>query len=314
MNISSIWSESVHTIETQIQQFLTYLQVEKNASNYTIDFYEQDLRMFSEFLRKEQINRVEYVDQQSVRVFLTELYERKLSRASVSRKLSCLRSFYTFLEKDEIIQQNPFVHIPLPKQDQLIPSFFFAEELSELFEVSDLTTPIGQRNQALLETLYATGIRVSECEQLQIHQIDFHLGIMNVVGKGRKERFIPFGQYAANALQRYLKDGRKELILHANQPTDSVFVNSRGNPITARGIRYILNSMMRETSLTINMHPHKIRHTFATHLLNEGADLRSVQELLGHDNLSSTQIYTHVTKDRLRHVYMNTHPRAKPNK
>lgn len=314
LQIGRIWSESVHTIKTHIQQFLTYLQVEKNASNYTIDFYENDLMMFYEFLKREHIQRVEDVSQQSVRVFLTELYGRQLSRTSVSRTLSCLRSFYTFLEKDDIIQQNPFVHIPLPKQNKLIPNFFYAEELSELFAVSDTSTPIGQRDQALIETLYATGIRVSECEQLQVQQIDFPLGMINVIGKGRKERFIPFGQYAADALQHYVTDGRETLLHKADAQTNNVFLNARGNPITSRGIRYILNSMMKKTSLTVDMHPHKLRHTFATHLLNEGADLRSVQELLGHDSLSSTQIYTHVTKDRLHHVYMNTHPRAKPDK
>lgn len=314
IELMCIWSESVHTMNMYIQRFLTYLQVEKNASTNTINFYEYDLTTFTRFLTKESIHKVEHVDQQSVRLFLTELYERKLSRTSVSRTLSCLRSFYAFLEKDNIIKQNPFAHIPLPKQDKLIPDFFFAEELTELFAISDTTTSIGQRNQALIEILYATGIRVSECEQLQTGQIDFQLGVMNVIGKGRKERFIPFGQYAEDALQRYLNNGRKELLSKSTQETNYVFLNARGKPITARGIRYILDKMMQQTSLTVNMHPHKLRHTFATHLLNEGADLRSVQELLGHDSLSSTQMYTHVTKDRLHRVYMNTHPRAKPNK
>lgn len=311
---NSIWSGSVSTIKTHIRQFLTYLHVEKNASDYTIQFYESDLWMFLTFLEKEHITKVEDVNQLTVRLFLTELYSRQLSRRSVSRTLSCLRSFYTFLEKDKVTEQNPFANIPLPKQDMKIPNFFYEEELSELFAVSDVTTAIGQRNQALLETLYATGIRVSECEQLRLDQIDFHLNVVNVIGKGRKERFIPFGQYASEALQRYIAEGRKELMQADSDLSDTVFVNSRGSPITARGIRYILTSMMKQTSLTVHIHPHKIRHTFATHMLNEGADLRSVQELLGHDNLSSTQIYTHVTKDRLRNVYMNTHPRAKPRK
>ncbi len=301
------------TIKTYIQQFLAYLHVEKNASDYTVQFYESDLMMFLTFLETEQINKVQDVDPLVVRIFLTELYKRKLSRKSVSRTLSCLRSFYTFLEKNHVTKVNPFAHIPLPKQDTRIPNFFYEEELSELFEVSDLSTPIGQRNQALIETLYATGIRVSECEQLELRQIDFHLSVINVIGKGRKERFIPFGQYAKEALLQYIDNGRNELVNKSSEKSVHVFVNSRGNPITARGIRYVLNSMMKQTSLTVNMHPHKIRHSFATHMLNEGADLRSVQELLGHDNLSSTQIYTHVTKDRLRNVYMNTHPRAKPS-
>ncbi len=302
------------TVNTYIQQFLAYLHVERNASNYTIQFYRADLTLFETFLSKEHIQDVHDVTPLTVRVFLTELYNRQLSRTSVSRTLSCLRSFYTFLEKDYGLIQNPFAHIPLPKQDERIPSFFYEEELSELFTVSDSSTALGQRNQALLEILYATGIRVSECQQLHLHQIDFHICVLSVIGKGRKERFIPFGQYANESLRLYIENGRKELLQNTSEKTDYVFLNARGNPLTDRGIRYVLQEMMKETSLTVNMHPHKLRHSFATHLLNEGADLRSVQELLGHDNLSSTQIYTHVTKDRLRNIYMNTHPRAKPNK
>ena len=302
------------TVNTYIQQFLAYLHVERNASNYTIQFYRADLTLFETFLSKEHIKDVHDVTPLTVRVFLTELYNRQLSRTSVSRTLSCLRSFYTFLEKDYGLIQNPFAHIPLPKQDERIPSFFYEEELSELFTVSDSSTALGQRNQALLEILYATGIRVSECQQLHLHQIDFHICVLSVIGKGRKERFIPFGQYANESLRLYIENGRKELLQNTSEKTDYVFLNARGNPLTDRGIRYVLQEMMKETSLTVNMHPHKLRHSFATHLLNEGADLRSVQELLGHDNLSSTQIYTHVTKDRLRNIYMNTHPRAKPNK
>lgn len=302
------------TVNTYIQQFLAYLHVERNASNYTIQFYRADLTLFETFLSKEHIKDVHDVTPLTVRVFLTELYNRQLSRTSVSRTLSCLRSFYTFLEKDHGLIQNPFAHIPLPKQDERIPSFFYEEELSELFTVSDSSTALGQRNQALLEILYATGIRVSECQQLHLHQIDFHISVLSVIGKGRKERFIPFGQYANESLRLYIENGRKELLQNTSEKTDYVFLNARGNPLTDRGIRYVLQELMKETSLTVNMHPHKLRHSFATHLLNEGADLRSVQELLGHDNLSSTQIYTHVTKDRLRNIYMNTHPRAKPNK
>lgn len=159
---SSIWSENVQTIKTHIRQFLAYLHVEKNASDYTIQFYTSDLFMFLAFLEKEHITNIREVNQLTVRVFLTELYARKLGRRSVSRTLSCLRSFYTFLEKDQLTDQNPFANIPLPKQDMRIPNFFYEAELSELFEVSDVSTVIGQRNQALVETLYATGIRVSE--------------------------------------------------------------------------------------------------------------------------------------------------------
>lgn len=298
-----------------LKKFIEYLEVEKNASKYTIEFYERDIVTFFQFLEKEHISDLQDVDQQTVRVFLTELYDRKLSRKTVSRILSCLRSFYKFLEKDASISNNPFIHIPLPKQEKHIPDFFYEEELAQIFQVCDSSTPLGQRDQAILELLYATGIRVSECQDLRLHQIDFTLSFINVIGKGRKERYIPFGQYAQAALETYIKDGRRKLLEKSdNETTDYVFLNARGDPLTTRGIYYILQSIVKKAAVHVKMHPHKLRHTFATHLLNEGADLRTVQELLGHEHLSSTQIYTHITKDKLRNVYMNSHPRAKRSK
>lgn len=302
------------TTSNYVQRFITYLTVERNASNYTLIFYEQDIHTFSEFLQLIDVHSYSEVTYQHVRGFLSNLYKRKLSRKTVSRMLSSLRTFYKFLEREQLVQVNPFVRIPLPKQDKTIPDFFYEEELAQLFQVSDVTTPLGQRDQALLELLYATGIRVSECQSLTTEQIDFNFNMVKVIGKGKKERYIPFGQFAREALQTYINEGRNELLVnHQDKEVQAVFLNARGAPITTRGIRYILEQIIAKTSLTINIHPHKFRHTFATHLLNEGADLRSVQELLGHENLSTTQVYTHVTKDRLRRVYMNNHPRAKHN-
>jgi len=297
-----------------IEQFVTYLQVEKNAADYTITFYKQDIEKFLQFLQNEHIDSFTQVKSYHIRIFLTQLYAKKLSRKTVSRILSSLRTFFKFLERENSIVKNPLSRIPLPKHEQRIPDFFYEEELSQLFNINDLSTPLGQRNQALLELLYATGIRVSECQQLMLEQIDFKFNLIKVVGKGKKERYIPFGQFAWHALYTYINDGRKRLINKRDlNHVQHVFVNSRGLPLTVRGIHYILTEMIKKTSLTVQIHPHKFRHTFATHMLNEGADLRSVQELLGHENLSTTQIYTHVTKDRLRHVYMNAHPRAKKN-
>lgn len=300
-----------NSLQKDLQQFIEYLEIEKNASTYTISFYTQDITDFFGFLEREQIASLDEVSPAVVRVYLTELYDRKLSRKSVARILSCLRSFFHFLDREQTLLMNPFLHISLPKQDNRIPDFFYEQELQPLFEVSDLTTPLGQRNHALLEVLYATGIRVSECKGLMIRDIDFVIGVLKVIGKGRKERYIPFGQYAQAALETYRNDGRLTLLEKSREDTDIVFLNAHGRPLTTRGIYYILDAMIKQTSLTASIHPHKLRHTFATHLLNEGADLRSVQELLGHDNLSSTQIYTHVTKDRLRNVYLNSHPRAR---
>lgn len=293
------------------QEFLEYLQIEKNASPYTIKYYLKDLETFLLFLKSENLTEIREVDHQLVRLFLTYLYDRNLSRRSVSRTISSLRSFFNFLERDESIKVNPFLNLTLPKARKPLPDFLYAEELEELFKVSDLEEPLGQRNQAILEVLYATGIRVAECQQLSLGDADFAIGTLFITGKGKKERYVPFGSFAQNALEMYINDGRRELLKKSNTSSEKIFLNAKGFPLTDRGIRLILNNMVEKAALTFQIHPHKLRHTFATHMLNEGADLRTVQELLGHENLSSTQIYTHVTKDRLRHVYMNTHPRAK---
>lgn len=296
--------------EHHCESFIEYLQIEKNASPYTIKYYLNDLETLFEFLRIEGITDLSDVDHNTVRLFLTVLYDRKLSRRSVSRKISSLRSFFRFLEREKIVTTNPFIQVTLPKANTKVPGFLYMEELEKLFEVSDLTDPLGQRDQAMLETLYATGMRVSECQGLLLESIDFSIGTMFVKGKGRKERYLPFGQFAESSLKTYINEGREKLLAKANTSSNVVFLNARGNPLTARGMRLILNKMVKQAALTVHVNPHKLRHTFATHMLNEGADLRTVQELLGHENLSSTQIYTHVTKDRLRSVYMNSHPRA----
>ncbi|MEC5422703.1 tyrosine recombinase XerC [Virgibacillus sp. C22-A2] len=300
----------MHNFTASSKEFVEYLQIEKNASRYTVKYYQNDLEIFFGFLDQEGITSLYEVDQRVVRLFLTSLYEQQLSRRSVSRKVSCLRSFYRFLERENQRITNPFTHVSLPKATRPIPGFLYMEELEKLFEVSDMTDALGQRDQAILETLYGTGMRVSECQGLLIGDIDFSIGTMLINGKGRKERYVPFGRFAEIALETYINEGRKTLLSKAKLTSNAVFLNSRGAPLTARGMRLILNKLVDKAALTVHVHPHKLRHTFATHLLNEGADLRSVQELLGHESLTSTQIYTHVTKDHLRKVYMNSHPRA----
>lgn len=292
------------------EAFKEYLQIEKNVSSYTVKYYLNDLENFYQFLKGEGIGNLTDVDHHTVRVFLTSLYDRKLSRRTVSRLISSMRSYYRFLERENKVSSNPFLQVTLPKAAKPMPGFMYQAELAQLFEVSDMSDPLGQRNQALLETLYATGIRVGECQSLLIEDIDFSIGTMLVHGKGRKERYVPFGRFSEIALETYINEGRKTLLEKSNVAPNAVFLNARGGPLTVRGIRLILTKMVEKTSLTVHVHPHKLRHTFATHMLNEGADLRSVQELLGHESLSSTQIYTHVTKDQLRKVYMKAHPRA----
>ncbi len=261
-------------------------------------------------MKQEALTSFNDVSYSDIRLYLTFLYKEKYARKSVARKISSLRSFYKFLVRDKVSTENPFSLVSLPKKEHKIPTFLYQEEIEQLFSVSDITTPIGQRNQALLEILYGAGLRVSECCQIQISDIDFSYGTILVHGKGRKQRYVPFGDFAEQALHTYIDYGRKVLLEKSKITSDMLFLNFRGGNLTTRGVRLILKKLVNDASLTINISPHILRHTFATHLLNEGADMRAVQELLGHTHLSSTQIYTHVTKDHLKKVYASAHPRA----
>lgn len=297
-------------VKKLLQLFVGYLQIERNYSKYTIASYQNDLEHFVQFMEREGISSFLDVTYADVRLYLTTLHDEKLARKSVARKVSSLRSLYRFLMREGYQKDNPFALASLPKKELSIPKFLYAEELEELFEVSDTDTPLGQRNQALLELMYATGIRVSECVNLQLTDIDFAVGTILVMGKGKKQRYIPFGSYAQDALITYIENGRKQLAKKAEEHSQMVFLNAKGTPLTSRGVRFVLNELIKKASLTMRISPHMLRHTFATHMLDEGADLRTVQELLGHENLSTTQIYTHVSKERLRSVYMKHHPRA----
>ncbi|SHN16068.1 tyrosine recombinase XerC [Gracilibacillus kekensis] len=291
--------------------YLDYLQIEKNASKSTIVAYEKDLAHFFRFLRSENLDSLAAVNYAIIRTYLTTLHEQGLATKSINRHISTLRTFYNFLVREQTVIENPFVHLHLPKTSYTIPEFLYQAEIEKLFDSIDRSSKLGKRNAALLEVLYGTGIRVSECVQIKLDQIDFDLQTILVLGKGNKERYVPFGEFARNSLQLYINESRSELVTAKSQPQNFLFLNARGNPLTSRGVRLIINKQVNEAALTLHIHPHKIRHSFATHLLDNGADLRAVQELLGHSHLSSTQIYTHVSKDRLRKVYQTAHPRAK---
>ena len=295
-------------LQNQLDQFIRYVQLEKNFSLHTVREYTSDLEEFFAFLHAEGIQKITEVEYIHARLYVTKLYDEQKARTSISRKISSIRSFFRFLNREQNIDDAPFRSLYHPKKEERLPSFFYEEELKELFEKNEGDEPIQIRNMALLELLYATGMRVSECVSLELTDIDFHYNIVRVMGKGRKERIIPFGQYAHDALKRYIDQVRPTLMKKENH--QKVFVNMRGGELTTRGVRYILSEMINNASMHTKIYPHMLRHTFATHLLNNGADMRTVQELLGHANLSSTQIYTHVTKEALRKTYMNSHPRA----
>lgn len=290
--------------------FLLYLITERHYSELTKKAYEEDINEFTDFLSVTGEPSYESVSLQEVRIFLGELSERELSRNTISRKISSLRAFYQFLLKNEVVTENPFSYIHLKKKTLRLPRFFYEKEIDALFEAVKGERTLDFRNEALLEVLYGTGIRLSECKNIQMKDIDFDLGVVLIRGKGNKERYVPFGHYAAAAIQEYLEKGRTVLMEKYQKEHGFLFVNQYGAPISNSGIEYILNQIIKKSSLTANIHPHMLRHSFATHLLNNGADMRTVQELLGHASLSSTQIYAHVTKEHLQKNYRKFHPRA----
>lgn len=295
-----------------IKLFEQYLTVERQYSDKTVNAYLEDLQEFQSFLNETgKQSDLKLVDRFDVNVYMSYLFDRHLERSSISRKVSSLRSFYRFLVKNELIGKNPFELVQLKKQSNKLPHFFYEKEMNLLFDAV-YNAEGGQhlRNIAILEILYGTGMRVSECANLRWSDIDFSMQTVLVLGKGNKERYIPFGRYAKEALQRYQKEEWQPLLLKYHQDHDVVFVNHYGRPITATGIEYILNQIIDHSSLTGKIHPHMLRHSFATALLNNGADLRTVQELLGHASLSTTQIYTHVTKEKLQESYRKYFPRS----
>lgn len=293
-----------------IKKFMEYLQIEKRASIYTLSNYQRDIEDFEQFSEqhlKKSIAAVSYVD---IRIFLTSLHNKSYARKTVARKISSLRSFWSFLVREGYLETNPFQMVTTPKLEKKLPSFFYENEMQSIFDSIKVETSLGKRNLALVEVLYGAGIRVSECVGLNIEDYDKDLGTVLVHGKGRKERYVPVGSYAIEAMDVYLSETRPKLIAKGNYSTEAIFLSYRGWKLEDRSIRKILKKLVDDAAINSRMSPHVLRHSFATHLLNEGADLRTVQELLGHSELSSTQVYTHVTKDRLREVYRSSHPRA----
>ncbi|MFH1269465.1 MAG: tyrosine recombinase XerC [Candidatus Omnitrophota bacterium] len=288
-------------MDRYIEKFVRYLEIEKNYSRHTIENYKLDLNDFNKFLGEAALDKVDYL---LLRKYLALLKERTLSSRSVGRRLSALRSFFKFLVREGFLKTNPITVLSSPKQEKHLPLFLTEEEVSKLIGAVKLNNERDYRDRAVIETFYSTGIRVSELVGLDIEDIDFIAGIIKVMGKGKKERIVPVGEIALTAIRSYLDKRKKE-----KQP-DALFLNKNGTRITDRGIRNVINKYIRMASLKHGVSPHTLRHSFATHLLNRGADLRSVQELLGHVNLSTTQIYTHLTTEKLKSVYDKAHPRA----
>lgn len=296
-----------------VRNFLQYLAVEKNTSALTVKNYGADIAVFIEFLKTRYSGGFNWNDISvpDIRSYLAEMNGKKYARTTIARRISALRSFYKYLQRESRVKQNPFVKVRTPKLEKHLPVFLEELEINELLELPDKTDELGMRDQALLELLYATGCRVSELVGLTLETID--LGNMFVLlhGKGNKDRLVPIGHTCREAVERYLNDARGQLMAkyHA-KAHEQLLVNRLGGPLTDRSVRRILDKYIKQLALRKNVSPHTIRHTFATHLLDHGADLRAVQELLGHANLSTTQIYTHVTTERITSVYEKNFPRA----
>lgn len=299
---------SMNHADSWVDAFLEYLRLEKNASPHTVDNYARDLRHFAEYLRREGVHTFADVTYLNVRSYLASLQREDYARRSVSRKLSALRTFYAYLLREQLLEASPLHMVRTPKLDRKLPKFLYVEEMEELLRLPDAATPLGQRDLAILETLYASGMRVGELVGLDTDSVDLMLGVALVFGKGARERYVPLGEHAVRALRTYLEQSRPRLA--ADPQTKALFLNARGGRLTDRSVRRIVDRYVAQLSGFKKISPHTFRHSFATHLLEAGADLRTVQELLGHVNLSTTQIYTHMSKDHLQSIYNRAHPRA----
>ncbi|WP_213975798.1 tyrosine recombinase XerC [Tepidanaerobacter acetatoxydans] len=298
--------------EALIDSFIDYLMATKTASQNTIKAYSEDLSQFLEYLKQKKLSEPILVNATHlhIRGFLAYLQEKKISKRTAARKLSALRSFYKYLVVEGFAQENIAKSISTPKISKKLPLFLYPGEIEVLLSAPK-NDVLGIRDKAIMELLYATGMRVGELVSLKTSDINFGSNYIIVFGKGSKERVVFFGQKAEESLEKYLKESRPFLTKDIN--CDSLFLNKNGTAISARSIRRIIDKYVKIATLNSEVSPHTLRHTFATHMLNNGADLKTVQELLGHSSLSTTQIYTHVTKERLKEVYDKTFPHNKIN-
>ncbi len=296
-------------MEQQLNNYMNHLSAEKNASQYTLRNYRREIGEFIDFLQRKQMTTWERVDKDVVRDYLAWLNEQNYAKASVARRVSELRSFCRYLIREKVLGTNPFDAVSAPKLPKRLPRFLSTDEVKNLLSAPDTSDPQGLRDRAMLELLYAAGMRVSELVSLNLADVDNTRQQIKVLGKGNKERYVLIGKPALRAVMTYIRDGRPKLI--GKKTSNAIFLNRFGTRLTVRSVQMTLGKYAMKAGIKGEVTPHVLRHTFATHLLDGGADLRSVPELLGHESLSTTQIYTHVTQTKSREVYMNSHPGAK---
>jgi integrase/recombinase XerD len=297
-------------ISSTIAAFLTHVRVERGLSANTVTAYRRDLVKFDDFAKKRKLT-LESVSRDNLVEFLASLYRQKLESRTVARHLVTLRNFFRFAQLQELISTDPSLNLESPKIRRSLPGYLRLEEIERLLAQPDDKTPLGLRDHAMLDVLYSTGLRVSELISLRVMDLDTAVGCIRCIGKGDKERIVPIGKKALALVERYLRDARPKLIGKGKQAlATTLFINRRGAPLSRVGVWKILSAYGRKAGLRSSLTPHMLRHSFATHLLERGADLRSVQLMLGHSDISTTQIYTHVVEERLKQIYKAHHPRA----
>jgi len=293
-------------MEQLIEKFIDYLKVQKNYSSFTLLNYKKDIEEYEMFLKEKNYN-YKNMDYKKCTEYLLFLDNRNLKKTSVSRRLSSLRTFYKYLVLNNFVDNNPFLLVSSPKKEKKMPKFINYSGIEEIFNIPNIKTKEGQRERVILEILYGSGIRVSELVNIKIKDIDFSNKTILIFGKGSKERLVSFGEPALDSIKQYINDGRKQYEIES----EYLIVGKNEEQLTTRRIEQIIGELINKTSIKMNITPHMFRHTFATHLLDNGSDLIAVQELLGHESLASTEIYTHISNEHLREVYLKCHPRNK---
>lgn len=291
-------------------KFLNYLKVEKNYSEYTIKNYEIDINDFILYCDRNKLN-IYSITYKEIKSYLSNLFDLKYKSTTISRRISALRTFYTYLYKSKLVDKNVFKYVTLPKKEKKLPKYLSNDDVSNIFNSIKLNSPIGIRNRLVLELLYDTGIRVSELCNIKLNDIELTNKTIRVLGKGRKARIVCFGDICKEVIDMYLEDSRP--ILLNNKQNDYLIIGAykKDVGISVRSVQSIVDKVIKDAAIKKKISPHVLRHTFATHMLNEGCDILIVKELLGHSSLDTTGIYTHISNERLRHVYLNNHPRAK---
>ncbi len=294
----------MNNIEECINKFIEYLIIDKKYSENTVKSYNNDLKKYELFFKNANITNIR---ENHIKKYLKHLKENNNDNRTINHNISTLRSFYKFLLIEKIIKENPMEYIEMPKTKKSLPKTLSIEEIDKLLNFK-LTDAFSYRNKAMLELMYSSGLRVSELINVKIHDIDTSNCIIRIMGKGKKERIVPLGDYAIKYIELYIKEYREKLI--KRELNEYLFINNHGKKMTRQGFFKILKQLAKEQNIKTEFSPHTLRHSFATHLLNGGADLRSIQEMLGHESISTTQIYTHVSKEQLKENYNNFHPHA----